>query len=75
MLLNLHYSEISVANRRNELAERGILSIRDLPDDVQLTENQRAYVNMVLNNQPEIDNEAIRDKLLELEYPIHFFRF
>ena len=30
---------------------------------------------MVLNNQPEIDNEAIRDPLSELEYPIHFFDF
>ena len=45
------------------------------PTDFRLTENQRAYVDMVLNNQPEIDDEAIRDKLSELEYPIHFFDF
>ena len=62
-------------DKKNELVERGILSIHDLPDDFPLTENQRDYVNMVLNNQPEIDNEAIRDLLSELEYPIHFFDF
>ena len=63
------------ANRQTELVERGILSIYDLPDDFPLTENQRNYVNMVLNNQPRIDNEAIRRLLSELEYPIHFFDF
>ena len=63
------------ANRQDELVERGILSIYDFPDDVQLTPNQRDYVNMVLNNQPRIDNEAIRDKLSQLKYPIHFFDF
>ena len=61
--------------KRNELVERGILSIRDLPNDFPLTENQRDYVNMVLNNQPEIDHATIRDLLSELEYPIHFFDF
>ena len=62
-------------NRQTELVERGILSIQDLPDDFRLTENQCAYVDMVLNDQPEIDNEAIRHLLSELEYPIHFFDF
>lgn len=62
-------------NRQTELVGRGILSIQDLPDDFRLTENQCAYVDMVLNDQPEIDNEAIRHLLSELEYPIYFFDF
>ena len=64
--------------KKNGLIERGILSIHDLPDDfrqTELTEKQRDYVNMVLDNQPEIDDEAIRRLLSELEYPIHFFDF
>ena len=61
--------------KKNELVEKDILSIRDLPDDFPLTPNQRDYVNMVRNNQPEIDNEAIRHLLSELEYPIYFFDF
>ena len=62
-------------DKKTELVDRDSLSIHDLPDDFRLTENQRAHVDMVLNNQPEIDNEAIRSLLSELEYPIHFFDF
>lgn len=62
-------------NRQTELVGRDILSIQDLPADFRLTENQRAHVDIVLNDQPEIDNEAIRRLLSELEYPIHFFDF
>ncbi len=61
--------------KKDGLVERGILGIRNLPDDFRLTENQRDYVNMVLNDQPEIDDEAIRDELSDIEYPIHFFDF
>ena len=63
------------ANRQTELVERDIFNLSDVPDDFQLTQNQRNYVNMVLNDQPEIDDEAIRDKLSDIEYPIHFFDF
>ena len=62
-------------NTQTELVERDILSIHDLPDDFQLADREPAYVDSVLNNQPESDNEAIRNKLSELEYPIHFFDF
>ena len=69
----------NLRRRQAELVGRDILSIHDsihdLPDDFPLTENQRAHVDMVLNDQPEIDDEAIRQLLSELEYPIHFFDF
>lgn len=65
----------NLRGRQAELVGRDILSIHDLPDDFRLTENQRSYVNMVLNNQPQIEDEVIREKLSELEYPIHFFDF
>ena len=68
MLLNFHHPALSW-DKKTELVERDIL----FPYDLTMTEND--YVNMVLNNQPEIDNEAIRDKLPELKYPIHFFDF
>ena len=63
------------AKKQTELIERNIFNLYDVPDDFPLSQIQRAYVDMVLNDQPEIDNEAIRDKLSELEYPIHFFDF
>ena len=62
-------------DKKTELVERDILSIHDLPDDFQLNDGERAYVNMVRDNKPKIDKEAIRHKLSELEYPIHFFDF
>lgn len=65
----------NLRGRQAELVGRDILSIHDLPADFRLTENQRAYVDTVLNDQPEIDDEAIRDKFSDIEYPIHFFDF
>lgn len=62
-------------DKKNQLIESGVFSLEDLPADFALTQNQRAYVDMVLNNQPEIDVEAIRNELSELEFPIHFFDF
>lgn len=62
-------------DKKNELIERDILSIHDFPDDFRLNGGERAHVNMVLDNKPKIDKEAIRRKLSELEYPIHFFDF
>lgn len=64
--------------KKNELVERDILSVYSLTDDfrrTELTENQSDYVNMVVNNQPEIDREAIRHLLSKIKYPIHFFDF
>ena len=60
---------------QTELLERDILSIHDLPDDFQLADREPVYVDGVLNNQPEIDDEAIRDRLSELKCPVHFLDF
>lgn len=62
-------------DKKNRLVEMGIFSLNNLPVDLALTEYQRAYVDMVLKKQPEIDAEAVRNKLSELEYPIHFLDF
>ena len=64
-----------MTNTQSELLSRDILSIHDLPDDFQLTEREPGYADSVLNNQPEIDDAAIRNKLSKLEYPIYFFDF
>ena len=62
-------------NKKTELVEKDIFSLYDIPADFPLTQKQRAYVNSVLDDQPEIDNEAIKRQLSDLEYPIHFFDF
>jgi len=58
-----------------DLVTRGIFSLYDLPANYPLTPTQRAYVNGVLSGQPEIDNDAIKRRLSELKYPIHFLDF
>ena len=49
--------------------------MRKLPTDFSLTNNQKTYVDYILHGQPEIDTEAIKAQLSDLEYPIHFFDF
>ena len=62
-------------NKKNELIEKGILSICDLPKDFSLTPPQRAYVNSVIHNEPAINVDAIQQELANLQYPIHFLDF
>ena len=62
-------------NKKNKLIEKGIYSLKCLPDDFSLSQKQRTYVNSVLNGQPEIDNAAIQRLIADLEYPIHFLDF
>ena len=61
--------------KKNELIERGIFSLEDVPDDYALSEKQRTYVNSVIDEQPKIDIPAVQRLISDLEYPIHFFDF
>lgn len=62
-------------NKKNELIEKGIFSIFDLPTNFSLTSSQRTYVNSILQNEPAIDTDAIQQELTNLQYPIHFLDF
>jgi hypothetical protein len=61
--------------KKDVLIEEGIFRISKLPADFSLTDRQQAYVNYVSDGRPETDKEAIKGKLSDLEYPIHFFDF
>ena len=61
--------------KKDTLIEEGIFQVQELPADFSLTDNQQAYVDYVLYGQPEIDTEAIKVRLSDLEHPIHFFDF
>ena len=61
--------------KKDELREAGIFRIEELPADYSLTDNQQTYVDSVLDEEPTIDWEAIRVRLSDLEYPMHFFDF
>ena len=62
-------------NRKNEFIEAGILHLEDIRDTDSLNDKQRIYVDCVLNEEPNIDTEAIQRLLSNLEYPIHFLDF
>lgn len=61
--------------KQDELVRRGILDLRDLPADYELTTAQRAYVDFVCAGKPRIDRQGIRTRLGELVYPLYFFDF
>ena len=61
--------------KKDALIESDIFELSELPEDLSLTDNQQAYVDSVLRGQPEIDTEAIKARLSDLEYPIHFLDF
>ena len=62
-------------NKKNELIEKSIFSLEDVPTDYPLSDRQWMYVDSVQNGQPMIDNPAIQRLMAELEYPIHFLDF
>ena len=62
-------------NKKNELIEKSIFSLEDLPADYPLGPKQRTYVNSVLHNEPVIDVDEIQQELANLQYPVHFLDF
>lgn len=69
--------EISrLAERKlEELLDRGVIKIEDLPEDFELTERQKNHVDSVKANKPFVDEEKIMQILNELEYPLYFLDY
>ena len=62
-------------HKKAELVEKGIFSLEDVPANYPLSQKQRAYIDSIPGNQPEINTTAIKHLLSDLEYPIHFLDF
>lgn len=58
-----------------ELLERGIISLKDIPDDFPLTSNQRIQRQTAITGQPHADTSAIKEFLNQLEYPVSYMDF
>ena len=63
------------ANAMEELEEMGIESIRDIPDDFELTEVQRRAADCVRTQEPWFDRDGLTAKLATLRYPIAYLDF
>ena len=63
------------ASAMEELEEMGIESIRDIPNDFELTDIQRRAATCVQIGEPWYDIEGIRRTLAALIYPLFFVDF
>jgi Domain of unknown function(DUF2779) len=55
--------------------ERGIFDIKDIPDDFELTDNQKNQVHSHQQQKPMIDVEKIKKELDALTFPLYFFDY
>lgn len=58
-----------------ELVDRGILDIRDVPSDFELSETQQNQVRAAKTGRTWIDDDAIADFLATLAYPLAFLDY
>jgi len=63
------------ASAAEELEEMGVESIRDIPDDFDLTETQRRAATSVQTGDPWYDSQALKAELATLSYPISYLDF
>jgi hypothetical protein len=57
------------------LYEQGILSIKDIPDDIPLSRQQQIQKECVMTGNVHVEKEEIRQFLTKLKYPLYFLDF
>ena len=77
-----HIPEVSVfdlvrlkSTKKFDLYNDGIINLKDLPIDYQLTDGQQMQVECYLQNKSFIDKQSIKAFLSDLSYPIYFLDF
>jgi hypothetical protein len=58
-----------------QLYEMGVLDIREVPEDFDLTERQKIQIEGLKNNKEQIDLPNIHNFLSSFQAPLHFFDF
>ncbi len=81
-LSNPHVPEYSIHDlsriskkKLDLLIERGIFDINDIPDDFELTDNQKNQVLAHKRQKPTVDIEKIKEELNALSFPLYFFDY
>lgn len=73
------YSIFNIFNlgskKQIELYSQGIVDVNDIPDDFDLTANQKAAVDNYKSKQTYIDKTSIKEFLKTLTYPIYHLDF
>lgn len=71
-----HVFSLCYGNRNSySLMDRGILAIRDIPEDYPLTPRQRIQFNCEKTGEAHIEPRKIRAFLKKLTYPLYFLDF
>lgn len=77
-----HIPEFSIYNIPHINAEKiailnkkGILEVKDVPDDFPLSANQQLCVQAAKTHRSIVSKEDIKEHLNALEYPLHFLDF
>ncbi|MCK7590610.1 DUF2779 domain-containing protein [Subsaxibacter sp. CAU 1640] len=63
------------AKKIHELTDLGVIDIKDVPSNVDLTERQRLQVDSLLGQAPMINKIEIKNALENLEFPLHFIDY
>jgi hypothetical protein len=63
------------AGKLSEVIDRGIIALRDWPDDVALSESQQRQLDVHRSGRAVVDEPALRDLLAELAYPLYFLDY
>ncbi|HTR24869.1 MAG TPA: DUF2779 domain-containing protein [Terriglobales bacterium] len=63
------------ASAEEKLEEMGVESIRDIPDDFELSEIQRRAAECVKSGDAWFDCEGLKAEFAKLEYPLFFMDF
>ena len=63
------------AKKVQTLLNDDIVDVMDVPKDFELTDVQRYQVNVAQSKKTQIDKQAIRERLDELVYPLHFIDY
>jgi len=61
--------------RSLDLFEKGILAIRDIPEDYELGDKQKIQHFCARNDKPHINKIAIKSFISKLKYPLYFLDF
>jgi len=59
----------------NLFVERGIYDLKDIPEDFELTKNQKNQVQAYKKQEPTIIAEDIKKEIGNLKYPLYFFDY
>ena len=57
------------------LLDRGIIDLREIPDDFELSDKQREYVAAAMSSEVWINRDEIKKRIESWQYPLHFLDY